>query len=73
MQCEITEREVIELERSVVPVNTSKATQYGMKKFNEWLALRDHACDFATVTPEELCSLLRRFYAEVKAKKAGEP
>ena len=56
MECEITERELIELERSVVPDNTSKATQYGMKKFNEWLALKDHACDFATVTPEELCS-----------------
>ncbi|XP_043193789.1 uncharacterized protein LOC122366071 [Amphibalanus amphitrite] len=72
MDSEITERELIELERSVVPDNTSKATQYGMKKFNEWLALRDHACDFGTVTHEELCSLLRRFYAEVKAKKAGE-
>ena len=69
---EITERELIKLEQNVVPPNTSKATEYGMKKFKEWLVFRNHSCDFQTANPEELSSLLRRFYAEVKAKKAGE-
>ena len=72
MNNEITERELIELEQSVVPPNTSRATEYGMKKFKDWLVFRNHSCDFQAANPEELSSPLRRFYAEVKAKKAGE-
>lgn len=72
-ECEITEQELIELEKSAIPPNTTKATEYGIRKFTEWLTLRNYTCDFTNVASEKLCSLLRRFYAEVKQKKkAGE-
>jgi len=55
MDLEITENELIKLDKSAVPANTSNATEYCKKKFNEWLVFRDHLqhpCNFETVTPD---------------------
>ena len=72
MDDEISENDLIALEKSAIPENTSRATTYGIKKFVEWLNHREHKCDFATIPAEEINSLLRKFYAELKAKKPGQ-
>ena len=45
---------------------TSSSTHWGIKRFTEWLEKRGKTCDFKTVTAEDLNTLLRKFYAEVK-------
>ena len=53
-------------------INTAKhkkQTAWGIKRFNDWCTKRRIDCDLTTISPTELSSILRRFYAEVKTKK----
>ena len=59
--------------RTPRPDNTKKAIIWGVRKFEDWLQKRGKVCDYHTVTSAELGELLRKFYAEVKAKKQGTP
>ena len=52
--------------------NTHKATQWGVKKFEDWAAKQNRVVDLETVSTTELNDILRRFYAGVKGKK-GQP
>lgn len=56
--------------RKSAPESTNKATVWGVKKFNAWAADKGHLVDFATMTPEALSNLLRKFYAQVTGKKS---
>lgn len=62
-----------EMEASAKPDSTKRATTYGIKKFRDWLAKRGKTCDLATVSPSELNTVLRSFYAEVKPSKQQGP
>jgi hypothetical protein len=56
------------MEKLSRPQSTERATKSGVKKFMEWQQKHASTCDLATVTPEELNNILRKFYAEVKHK-----
>ena len=49
--------------------NTKKQSAWGIKKFNDWYTRRKVDCNLNTVSPTELSSVLRRFYAEVKSNQ----
>ena len=57
------------LEKSVQPQATKQATDYGVKKFKEWLKKRNRQCDFHSIGKDELNEILRKFYAEVRGNK----
>ena len=69
---QLGEDEMEQLEASSKPENTNRATKSGMRKFQGWLDRRNKVCDFASISAEELNSLLRQFYAEVKHAKPGQ-
>ena len=63
----LDESDLQQLEEEAIPDSTKRATQYGMRRFQEWLERRNRVCDFATVPEAELNETLRRFYAEVRS------
>ena len=66
---ELDESDLNKLEETSKPQSTNNATKSGVKKFTTWLVRRGLECDWATVSPDDLNGLLRRFYAEVKHNK----
>ena len=69
----LDEDELGEMVNEAQPDTTKRATKWGVRKFEDWLQKRGKVCDYHTVTSAELGELLRKFYAEVKAKKQGIP
>ena len=53
----------------VQPQSTERSTKWGVKKLEAWLAKWAIMCDFHSVTAEELNTVLRRFYGELKSVK----
>ena len=68
---EMNEEAMQAMEATSKPQSTARATVYGVNRFYDWLTRRNKTCDFNNVTAEQLNELLRKFYAEVKAKKQG--
>ena len=62
----LDETELQKMEEVSRPESTFKATKSGIKKFMDWLVKHERNCDLATVSAEELNSILRKYYAEVK-------
>ena len=62
----IDEDEMQQMESAAVPETTSHATKSGIKKLTNWLKKRNISINFHTITEQELSSILRRFYAELK-------
>ena len=60
------------MESGAVPENTPKAIKSGMNKLFQWLRKREISVHFHTISADELATILRRFYAEVK-KENGKP
>ena len=69
---ELGDEDLERMEKEAVPENTSRATKTGVKKFLEWSEKRNITVNFSEISPAELASILRRFYAEVK-KDNGTP
>lgn len=69
---ELSEGQLQSLEETSRPQSTMKATKQGIKKFENWLEKRGRTVDYATVSAEELASILRKFYAEVKHNQQGK-
>ena len=68
---DLSESDLQKLEENARPSSTVKSTEYGMKKFSDWLSRRDKCIDFHTVSAEDLNEILRKFYAEVKLSSKG--
>ena len=68
----LDEEEMVRMETEAVPESTSKATKSGVTKISNWLKKRKMDVNFHTVSAEELATILRRFYAELK-KDNGDP
>ena len=68
MSSQLSSQELNDMERSVEVETTKKATDWGVRRFQEWCDKRNKAIDFATCTSFELNDVLRKFYAEVKSK-----
>ena len=52
------------------PESTKKCT-WGLKKFFRWAEKRNKHVDLKTIPSEQLNTILRQFYAEVKTEKKG--
>ena len=63
--------EMAKMGEEAVPENTSRATKSGIRKLLDWMKSRNIDINFQSVKAEELASVLRRFYAEVK-KENGQ-
>ena len=72
MSSDLDEDSMRELENQARPINTSRATIYGVNKFQNWLKRRGKTCDFYSVSANDLNDLLRKFYAEVKPTDSGK-
>ena len=68
---ELDEDELNNLEAGSMPASTKRATEYGVRKFTDWIQKRGKICDLASIEPSDLSVLLRSYYAEVKANKQG--
>ena len=68
----IDEDEMEKMESDAVPQSTSHATKSGVKKLTNWLKKRKIDVNFHSITEEDLCKVLRRFYAECK-RENGKP
>ena len=66
---ELDENELEEMEKSEKPASAVRATDYGMKRFQNWLERRGKFVDYHTITAEEMNARLRKYYAELKALK----
>ena len=62
----LEEEEMVRMETEAVPESTSKATKSGVNKISNWLKKRKMDVNFHIVSAEELATILRRFYAELK-------
>ena len=68
---DLNEAELDALELSTDPEGTKHCTKWGVKKFNVWCEKRGLSIDMATVHPEHLAKVLRKFYVEVRTEKGG--
>lgn len=55
-------------ERNRLSENTRLATRYAVRIFREYLNEKAQSPDFETLDKEELCAVLRSFYAEARSK-----
>ena len=67
-----TEEDMNKLVLEASSANTHKATQWGLRKFNDWNTKRNRNIDLTTISQGNLNVELRRFYAEVKGNR-GQP
>ena len=58
-----------ETEQKAQAKNTTRATEWGVKKFDKWGEKRKIAVDLKTVSPTDLSEILLKFFAEVKTEK----
>ena len=49
--------------------NTKRATEWGVKKFDQWCKKRKITVDLKTVYPTDLSEILQKLFAEVKTEK----
>ena len=49
--------------------NTTRATEWRVKKFDKWCEKRKITVDLKTVSPTDFSEILRKFFAEVKTEK----
>lgn len=68
---EITEEDLMKMEEQCRPDNTKKSTEYGIKRFKDWLNKRNIDCNFHVITADDLNGILRQFYGEFKTKRSG--
>nr|XP_057930236.1 uncharacterized protein LOC131130102 isoform X2 [Doryrhamphus excisus] len=55
-------------ERNKLSENTRLATRYAVRIFREYLSEKAQSPDFESLSKEDLCALLRSFYAEARSK-----
>ena len=68
---DLCEEELQNLEECAKPQSTKRSTEYGVKKFTEWLEKRQIKVDYNIIKPDELNDILRKFYAEVKSNSGN--
>ena len=56
-ESDLNEEEMEEMERSAIPVSTSRATKHCIKKFNEWCRKRNVDVYYHTITAVELSTI----------------
>lgn len=62
------EEELQRPERNQLSENTRLATRYAVRIFREYLSEKARSPDFESLNKEELCVVLRSFYAEARSK-----
>ena len=58
-------------EPRIASSNTERTMNYARRKFQDWLAGVSMSCDLETVTPEQLNTILVKFYREMSHMRAG--
>ena len=53
----LDENDLAEMEHASRPLSTTRATQSGMKKNQNWLEKRGKTVDFHSVTPDDLINM----------------
>ena len=66
---QLGEDQLTELEAKVKVANTSRATEWGVRRFEEWCTKRNRSVDLKIIDVVDLNDVLRQFYAELKTKK----
>lgn len=69
---DLSENELLKMEKSAKAKNTMKNTDWGVNKFKNWLTKRSITCVLSTIEATDLCEILRKFYAEVKASEKAK-
>ena len=69
---DLDQEQLNEIEKKAQAKNTKRATEWELKRFNNWCDKRAIKIDLKTIAPKERIEILRKFYAKVKTKK-GQP
>ena len=65
---DITNLEINEIVKKRDATNTHKSTEQALRLLTKYLREKDMSVSLETVTPQELYSILRKFYAEARTE-----
>ena len=70
---ELSDGEINSIVQGVKPAATIKQTQFGVRKFTEWVSRRNNVnVPLEESSPEEIAKALRKFYVEVSSRTAAK-